>query len=72
MAYGLPVVATSTALRGLDAVVPGRHVAGADGADDFAAALTRALDGDLDPLAAEARSLVEREYSVEALVELVR
>ena len=43
MAYGLPVVATTLAARGLDAE-PGRNFLLADTPDDLAAAVGRALD----------------------------
>jgi glycosyltransferase involved in cell wall biosynthesis len=52
MACGAPVVATSTALEGIDAV-PGRHLLVADDAAGFAAAIVDAL---LDPAAAAQRA----------------
>jgi glycosyltransferase involved in cell wall biosynthesis len=71
LAYGLPVVATPTAARGLDAV-PGRHFVEAGSAASFAAALVRVLDGGASTMAAQGRSLVRRRYSVEALARELR
>jgi polysaccharide biosynthesis protein PslH len=66
LAYGLPVVATPTAAAGL-ALEPGRHYWEAEGADDFAAALSAVLRGDRPELGREGRELVERCYSIEAV-----
>jgi len=66
MAYGVPVVATAVAARGLS-VRPERHYIEADGGPAFAAAIARVLEGGAPGLAAEARALVESMYSIEAL-----
>jgi glycosyltransferase involved in cell wall biosynthesis len=66
LAYGVPVVGTSVAGRGLD-VEPGVHYRCADAVDGFAAELIDVLQhGDL-AMAGHARELAEQEYSVEAL-----
>ena len=67
-AYGIPVVATSRAAEGLD-VRDGVHLAIADDAGSFAAAVVRLLD---DPalrarFSAEARRLVEERYDWRAI-----
>jgi len=71
LAYGVPVVATSRAVAGLD-VVPGEHCLVADGAGPFAQAVLRALRGDVEGLAERGRALVRDRYSVESLAALLR
>jgi glycosyltransferase involved in cell wall biosynthesis len=67
LAYGLPVVATEQAMRGLPDLRAAVHVA--DGAEALARALARVLRPAYEhATAAEGRRLVERGYSVEALV----
>ena len=70
MARGVPVVATSRASTGLRAT-PGEHYALADSADELARAVLAQLDDPDLAMAARARSLVEREYSIERLCELL-
>jgi polysaccharide biosynthesis protein PslH len=69
LAVGLPLVATSTAVRALDALEPGRDVLVADGREAFAAALLDVLDSGYEHGArgAAARAAVERNYSVDAI-----
>jgi glycosyltransferase involved in cell wall biosynthesis len=70
LAYGVPVVATPLAAQGLD-VRPGEHFRSAADAGAFAAELVAVLrDGDA-AMAARARRLAEREYSVETLTRLL-
>jgi glycosyltransferase involved in cell wall biosynthesis len=71
LAHGLPVVATPRAARGL-AVRDGEHCLVAEGAEEFAAALVRALRGEVVQLGRRGRALAERLYSIDALTELVR
>jgi hypothetical protein len=72
LAYGVPVVATPTAARGLD-VVPGEHFVEASDAEGFAAALAGVLcGGGGGNLAARGRALVEQRYSIEALTRELR
>jgi glycosyltransferase involved in cell wall biosynthesis len=66
LAYGLPVVATSRAVAGLD-VRDGEHCLIADGPAPFAAALIGALRDGAAELAARGRDLAAERYSVEAL-----
>jgi glycosyltransferase involved in cell wall biosynthesis len=67
LAYGVPIVATPVAARGLDAR-PGEHFRlGAD-ARAFAGELVALLRGGDRAMARRARALAEAEYSVEALV----
>ncbi len=66
LAYALPVVATPVAAQGLEAEA-GRDYLPAEGAEEFAAALGRALDGAAADVGAAGRSLAEREYSIESL-----
>jgi polysaccharide biosynthesis protein PslH len=70
LAYGVPVVASSLAARGL-AVEAGVHYVEADRADDFAAAVVRILRDGAPELAAAGRRLAEQEYSLERLSEIV-
>jgi polysaccharide biosynthesis protein PslH len=72
LAYGIPVVATARAVAGLRAR-PGVEYfeAPADG-EPFAAWLLAALKPERgNPVAAAGRRLAEREYSIEALSELL-
>jgi sugar transferase (PEP-CTERM/EpsH1 system associated) len=62
MAMALPVVVSPQALEGIDAA-PGADVLLADGAEEFAAAVTRVLGQDDPVLRASARERVERLYS---------
>ncbi|MGH2880671.1 MAG: glycosyltransferase [Solirubrobacteraceae bacterium] len=71
LAYGLPVVATTRAVAGL-AVHDGEHCLIADGADRFAAALARALRGEVREMGPAGRRLAQERYSIEALVPLVQ
>lgn len=67
LAYGLPIVATPLATRGLDAV-DGTHFLEGGTPSAFAAHLGRVLLADEPPgMPARARALAEHEYSVEAL-----
>lgn len=71
LAYGVPVVATPRAARGLDAAEAGVHFREGADAEAFAAQLVELLrDGDAE-MAARGRGLVEAEYSVEALARLL-
>lgn len=72
MAYGLPVVASTVAARGLAACVPGVHFLHADGADAFASALASVIREDASAIGMRGRELVEREYSIEALAHLLQ
>lgn len=70
LAYGLPVIATPRAAAGL-AVRNGEHCLIADGADAFAAALSRMLrDGDPD-LGRRGRELAAERYSIDTLSRLL-
>lgn len=62
MAMALPVVVSPQALEGIDAA-PGAEVLLADGAEDFAQAVTRVLGEDDRTLRTRARERVERLYS---------
>lgn len=70
LAYAVPVVATSVAAQGLE-VEPGRDFRLADDAPAFGAALVELARDGAPGMGRAARSLVEREYSVEALVRLI-
>ena len=69
LAYGLPLVATATAVRALSALAPGRDLLVADDPGDFAAALLEVLDPAYDHAARgrRARAAVEASYSVDAI-----
>jgi glycosyltransferase involved in cell wall biosynthesis len=67
MAYGMPIVATPLAARGVDGLERGIHYLKGEGADEFASAVARALSGKAGDVGAEARKLAESEYSIEAL-----
>jgi polysaccharide biosynthesis protein PslH len=70
LAYGVPVVATSRASRGLS-VRPGVHYRQADSAEHFADQILDVLGSDTSEMTREGRRLAEREYSIEALAELL-
>lgn len=70
LAYGLPIVATPFAARGLD-VVAGRHYREGADAESFAAGILDVLSGGATEMAAEGRALAESEYSVQALARLI-
>jgi glycosyltransferase involved in cell wall biosynthesis len=70
LAHGVPVVASSTAARGL-AVRPGIHYLEADSPEEFAAAVAQVIHEGAPEIAAAGRELAEREYSIERLSELV-
>ena len=72
MAYGLPIVASTIAVRGIDGAVAGTHFVLADDASATSAALESTLRGENDHLGAAARALVSQRYSIESLAELVR
>lgn len=71
MAYGLPIVATTAAVRGVDGARAGTHFVLADDAEAAAAALADTLRGQHDHLGAAARALAEERYSIQALAEIV-
>jgi glycosyltransferase involved in cell wall biosynthesis len=71
LAYGVPVVATPVAARGLD-VVDGTHFLCGDGGRRLAELTARALGGPNHELRAAARALAEQEYSIESLGRLLR
>jgi glycosyltransferase involved in cell wall biosynthesis len=70
LAYGLPVVATSIAARGLD-VVPGTHFLQADEPAEIARKLAHALTDTCSELRRAARALAVERYSIEALTRIV-
>jgi glycosyltransferase involved in cell wall biosynthesis len=70
LAYGVPVVATSTAAKGLE-VKGGEHYLEADEPPAFARAVARSLRGEAAEIGARGRELAERAYSIESLVERV-
>jgi glycosyltransferase involved in cell wall biosynthesis len=70
LAYGVPVVATPLAARGL-AVRDGEHCLIADGADAFAARLLEVLGHGGGELGRRARELAVARYSVRALTALL-
>jgi glycosyltransferase involved in cell wall biosynthesis len=70
LAYGLPVIATSRAVAGLD-VRDGEHCLVADGAEAYAASLVRVLRDGAPELGRRGRELAAERYSIEALSELL-
>jgi glycosyltransferase involved in cell wall biosynthesis len=70
LAYGVPVVATSRASRGLSAR-SGVHYRQADSAEHFADQILDVLGTDTSEMTREGRRLAELEYSIEALAELL-
>jgi polysaccharide biosynthesis protein PslH len=71
MAYGLPVVATERACAGLT-VRDGEHCLIATGAGAFADALVDVLTEGRPELGVRARELVEAQYSIATISELIR
>jgi glycosyltransferase involved in cell wall biosynthesis len=70
LAYGVPVVATPQAARGLG-VVPGLHYLEGHDAATLAQAVVSVLRGQGAEVAAEGRRLAEREHSIESLAERI-
>jgi glycosyltransferase involved in cell wall biosynthesis len=70
LAYGLPVLATTRAVAGLEVRV-GEHCLLADGGAQFAAALVRLMRDGAGELGCRGRKLAAERYSIEALSELV-
>jgi glycosyltransferase involved in cell wall biosynthesis len=70
LAYGVPVVATPKAARGLDVVAGVHYREGCDAAT-LAEAIAEVLHAGGAEMAAEGRRLAEREYSIESLVERI-
>jgi glycosyltransferase involved in cell wall biosynthesis len=70
LAYGVPVVATPFAARGLE-VLPDRHYREASDAASFAEAILEVLRDGAPQMVARARTLVSDRYSVEALARLL-
>lgn len=70
LAYGVPVVATPLAARGLDARAGEHYLEGADPAG-FAAQLVAVLRDGAPEVGARARELAAREYSIETVVRLL-
>lgn len=70
LAYGVPVVATPRAARGLD-VTPGVHYREGHDAATLAEAIETVLRQGAAAMASEGRRLAEREYSIEALAERI-
>ncbi len=70
LAYGVPVVATPLAARGLEVVAGVHYEEGAD-AGALAAAILRVLAGGGGQLAAAGRALAEAEYSIESLAQRI-
>jgi peptidoglycan/xylan/chitin deacetylase (PgdA/CDA1 family) len=66
LAYGMPIVATPLAAKGLD-VVAGMHFREGSDGPGFAAAIIAALEDGNGDMGRQARELAEREYSIEAL-----
>jgi polysaccharide biosynthesis protein PslH len=70
LAYRMPVVATPLAAKGLD-VISGVHYREGGDAVSFAEAVVGVLRDGAGEMAAQARMLAEREYSIEALAALL-
>ncbi|MHB8240623.1 MAG: glycosyltransferase [Solirubrobacteraceae bacterium] len=70
LAYGMPVVATPFAAKGLE-LVPDVHFREAVDAESFAGAVVDVLRDGAPEMAAEGRSIAEREYSIETLAERI-
>lgn len=70
LAFGVPVVATSRAVRGLD-VRAGVHCEVADAAEDFAESILRVLSADVTGMVLRGRQLVSEKYSIEALEQIL-
>lgn len=71
LAYGLPVVATTIAVRGIDGAVAGTNVVVADDAASLADALRVTLEGGNDHVAVAGRALAEEAYSIDSLVRIL-
>ena len=73
LAYGLPLVATSTAVRALGALEDGRDMLVADDPAAFAARLLDVLDPGYHhrERGANSRAVIERNYSVDAIAEVL-
>jgi polysaccharide biosynthesis protein PslH len=69
LAYGVPLVATTTAVRALSALHDGRDLFVADDPAEFAAALVQVLDPSYDHTerGRHARAAIETSYSVDAI-----
>jgi glycosyltransferase involved in cell wall biosynthesis len=70
LAYGVPVVATPKAARGLD-VVAGVHYREGEDVETLAQGIVEVLRGGAEEMGAEGRRLAEREYSIEALARCI-
>jgi glycosyltransferase involved in cell wall biosynthesis len=70
LAYGVPVIATPKAARGLE-VVAGVHYREGDDAATLARAIVEVLRDGGAEMAAEGRRLAEREHSIESLAERI-
>jgi polysaccharide biosynthesis protein PslH len=70
LAYGMPLVATPLAAKGLD-VTPDVHYREASDARSFAQAILDILRHGAGDLPAQARGLAERAYSIEALAKCI-
>lgn len=71
LAYGMPVVATPLAAKGLEVTAGVHYREGAD-ARSFAEGVIEVLRDGAAEMGARARALAQREYSVEALAERLR
>lgn len=71
LAHGVPVVATKVAAQGLD-LTAGEEYRRADDADGFAGELIEVLAHGDTAMAARARARVEEDFSLEALIRLMR
>ena len=71
LAYGLPAVATSQAIAGLDGVIPEEHLMVADGAEAFAQTIVAVMRNGAPQLAHAGRMLVQEHYSIKTLSTLL-
>lgn len=73
LAYGLPLVATTRAVRAIEGLEPERHAYVADAPSAFADALIRVMDPAYDPgeRGTAGRTLVNDRYSVDAIADAV-
>jgi glycosyltransferase involved in cell wall biosynthesis len=67
LAYGLPTIATSRAVAGLDNVRDGEHLLVADGGEAFAQAIVTVLRDGAPQLGRAGRRLAQERYSIETL-----
>jgi glycosyltransferase involved in cell wall biosynthesis len=67
LAYGVPMVVTPRAVRGLAEVEHGEHCLVAEGGEAYAEAVVSVLRDGAPELGRNARALAEREFSIEAL-----